>query len=143
MPEPQPVGGPGREPERYYVDYWDMCDRWGWWGSAPERLFDSIEAARAGRDRLNADLPEGNKSVGEHWGIIDRTVCAEIECPRLHPRFCRPTKDEGRAGQEFAPDIAPDLREVRAETRVVVVDRVHAEIRELIEALTLGLPAGE
>jgi hypothetical protein len=78
---------------RYYVDFFDAFDGWGhpfdafdlaegWgeWGRWPECLFDSLDEARACRDRLNASLPEGNRSVGEHWGIHDRTVGHEIEC---------------------------------------------------------------
>jgi hypothetical protein len=75
---------------RYYVDFFDACDGWGhcfdafdggWgeWGRWPERLFDSLDEARACRDRLNASLPGGNRSLGEHWGILDRTA-GEIEC---------------------------------------------------------------
>jgi hypothetical protein len=77
---------------RYYVDYYDSFEAWGdrggpddqggWgeWGRWPERLFDSLDEARACRDRFNASLPEGNRSLGEHWGIHDRTMGHEIEC---------------------------------------------------------------
>jgi hypothetical protein len=82
---------PTPSPQRYYVDFFDVFDAyrdgrlgdgWGNWGFAPERLFDAIEAARACRDRLNDQLPEGNKALGEHFGIIDRTVGHEVECVR-------------------------------------------------------------
>jgi hypothetical protein len=72
------------------VDFFDVFDAcregmgagWGSWGFWPERLFDSLDEARACRDQLNAELDEGNKSAGEHWGVIDRTVCSEVECVR-------------------------------------------------------------
>ena len=69
--------------QRYYVDYWDMSDWWGRWGAQPARLFDSLDEARACRDRLNDALVDDNPDAitcGEHYGVIDRTVHAEIEC---------------------------------------------------------------
>jgi len=77
---------------RYYVDLYDPLDVldgcWGTWGAAPERLFDSLDEARACRDRLNAALdddPHGRWRT--HWGIIDREAASEIECvwERLMP----------------------------------------------------------
>lgn len=68
--------------QRYYVDFYDAFDGWGDCGFRSERLFDSLDEARACRDRLNADLAEGNKRVGEHWEIIDRTVGCEVDCVR-------------------------------------------------------------
>jgi hypothetical protein len=44
-------------------------------------LFDSIAEARACRDQLNVVLAEGNKSAGEHWGIIDGAG-SEVDCVR-------------------------------------------------------------
>jgi hypothetical protein len=82
---------------RYYVSYYDsfdalregrLTDGWGSWGFWPEHLFDSLDEARACRDRLNDQLPEGTKALGEHFGIIDSTAGGEIECPlpRLRAR---------------------------------------------------------
>jgi hypothetical protein len=79
-------------PERWYVDYWDFSDWWGSWGFWPEHLFDSIEAARACRDRLNAELADRNPdaiNLGEHWGVIDREAHAEIECTLKRLRASR------------------------------------------------------
>jgi|RhiMetdeSRZDD1v2_1073273.scaffolds.fasta_scaffold384342_3 hypothetical protein len=44
---------------------------WGSWGFWSERLFDSLDEARACRDQLNAELADDNPSSidpGEHWG---------------------------------------------------------------------------
>jgi hypothetical protein len=73
------------------LDYWDFSDWWGRWGAQPARLFESLEVARACRDRLNDALVDDNPSaiaLGEHWGVIDSAVSAEIECvlPRLRAR---------------------------------------------------------
>ena len=68
--------------QRYYVDIYDAFDGWGTWGCWPERLFNSIDEARACRDQLNADLAEGNKASGEHWGIIDGELGSEVDCVR-------------------------------------------------------------
>jgi hypothetical protein len=74
------------------VDFFDVFDAfregrlgegWGIWGFWPERLFDSLDVARACRDQLNAELAEDNVNLGEHWGI--RTVHGEIECVRQRP----------------------------------------------------------
>jgi hypothetical protein len=68
-------------PQRYYVDIYDAFDGWGTWGFWPERLFDSIDVARACRDQLNAELAEGNKSAGA-LGIIDGAMGSEVDCVR-------------------------------------------------------------
>ena len=65
---------------RYYVDFYDAFDGWGEWGFDPDRLFDALEEARLCRDRLNASLDSRNKSMGEHYGIIDALSMTEIEC---------------------------------------------------------------
>ena len=68
-------------PGRYYVDFYDAFDGWGGeFGFYLDRVFDALEEARTCRDNLNKDLPSGNKSMGEHYGIIDRQSMTEIEC---------------------------------------------------------------
>jgi hypothetical protein len=83
---------------RFYVDLFDsfdafregrLGDGWGAWGYDPARLFDSLDEARACRDRLNDQLPKGTKALGEHFGIIDRTVGGEIECVWQRPSATR------------------------------------------------------
>ena len=78
--------------KRFLVDYFDSFDAWregdpqdGWgkFDDTPERLFDSIEEARACRDHLNAELGQGHKDCGDHWGIIDGELGREVECPRV------------------------------------------------------------
>lgn len=65
---------------RYYVDFYDMFDGWGTWGFFEDRLFDNLEAARAKADELQAELPQGNKNCGEHYGVIDKEKGREIYC---------------------------------------------------------------
>jgi len=70
--------------KQYYVDFYDAFDGWGGLrfvqGIWPERLFDDLEAARTCKEGLNRTLAIGNKSMGEHYGIISRVLGHEIEC---------------------------------------------------------------
>ena len=66
--------------KRYYVDFYDMIDGWGTFGFFTERLSDNINDAIKLCDKLNSELPEGNKNCGEHYGVIDSTVNREIYC---------------------------------------------------------------
>lgn len=66
--------------KRYYVDFYDMMDGWGTFGFFTDRLFDDLPGAIKLCDKLNSELPEGNKNCGEHYGVIDSTVNREIYC---------------------------------------------------------------
>lgn len=66
--------------KQYYVDFYDAFDGWGGWGIWPERLFNDLEAARTCKEGLNRTLAIGNKSMGEHYGIISRVLGHEIDC---------------------------------------------------------------
>ena len=84
-PTPEDPGGTSSDWVKIsaaFLDIYDAFDGWGTWGFWPERLFDSIDEARACRDQLNTELSEDNRSAGEHWAVIDRMVCSEVECVR-------------------------------------------------------------
>ena len=69
---------------KYYVNFYDAFDGWGTWGFFPDCLFDSLEEAKAKCNVLQATLDEGNKNMGEHFGVmVDRGgLYVEIYCTR-------------------------------------------------------------
>lgn len=66
--------------KRYYVDFYDMIDGWGYFGFFTERLFDDIDLAIKLCDKLNSELDKSNKECGEHYGVIDKLTNKEIYC---------------------------------------------------------------
>ncbi len=68
------------ETKRYYVDFYDMFDGWGIFGFFEDRLFDDLDEAIKLCDELNSELADGNKSCGEHYGVIDNIIGREIHC---------------------------------------------------------------
>ena len=66
--------------KRYYVDFYDFIDGWGVWGFYTDRLFDNIKDAQACCHNLQSKLADGNKSCGEHYGVIDRKFNREVFC---------------------------------------------------------------
>ena len=66
---------------RYRVDFYDMFD--GWIGGTLDDPyeFDDLSQAIALRDKRNAELDEGNKRIGEHYGVIDLEIRKEVNCP--------------------------------------------------------------
>lgn len=81
---------------RYYVDIYDMFDGWGGgcWGFFEDRLFDDLDEAKKKCDELQAELAEGNKECGEHYGVIDSEKNREVYCTR------------GRGGSMIDPAVA-------------------------------------
>ncbi len=69
-----------KKEKRFYVDFYDMIDRWGGFGFFAERLFDELPEAIKLCDKLNSELDESNKKCGEHYGVIDNFVGREIYC---------------------------------------------------------------
>jgi hypothetical protein len=67
---------------RYIVDFYDAFDGWIRRGIEPEEevQFDDLEKALQYRNKKNAELPDGNKKMGEHYGIIDTMLNREIQC---------------------------------------------------------------
>ena len=66
--------------KRYYVDFYDMFDGWGSFGFFEDRLSDDLDFAIKLCDELNSEMSEGNKSCGEHFGVIDSQTDKEIYC---------------------------------------------------------------
>ena len=67
--------------KRYYVDFYDAFDGWGgMFGWDPDRLFDDLEEAKKCCIKLQSKLAEGNKKMGEHYGVIDGKTKFEIFC---------------------------------------------------------------
>jgi hypothetical protein len=66
--------------KRYYVDFYDMFDGWGVFGFLSDRLFGGLDDAIILCDKLNFELDKGNKSCGEHYGVIDGTTNRETHC---------------------------------------------------------------
>ncbi len=66
--------------KRYYVDFYDMFDGWGIFGFFADRLFEELDNAIKLCDKLNRELDKGNKSCGEHYGVIDSEANREIYC---------------------------------------------------------------
>ena len=66
--------------KRYYVDFYDMFDGWGEFGFFIDRLFDDLNEAIKLCDKLNSELDKGNKSCGEHYGVIDSDINREVHC---------------------------------------------------------------
>lgn len=66
--------------KRYYVDFYDMIDGWGYFGFFTDMIFDDLPDAIKLCDELNSKLPDGNKKCGEHYGVMDSTVQREIYC---------------------------------------------------------------
>jgi len=77
--------------KQYIVDFYDAFD--GWSGDcvhyvgkdfAPERLeYDDIEEAIKKAKELQKNLDEGNKRMGEHWGVIDLHRGREVFCQQI------------------------------------------------------------
>jgi len=73
----------------YYVDFYDAHDGWGTWGFWPERLFDSIDEARACRDQLNAEACRrqqvSRRALGGHRpnGVLRSRVREAMVMPAL------------------------------------------------------------
>lgn len=57
--------------KRYCVAFYDFIDGWGTFGFFTDRLFDDLELAKTCCDRLNTELPRGNKDCGEYYAVID------------------------------------------------------------------------
>ncbi len=66
--------------KKYYVDFYDMIDRWGELGFFTERLFDYLNDAIKLCDELNSELDETNKECGEHYGVINIMTGREVYC---------------------------------------------------------------
>jgi hypothetical protein len=66
--------------KRYYVDFYDMFDGWGTFGFFTDRLFEELDSAIKLCDELNDKLDKGNKSCGEHYGVMDSKVSREVYC---------------------------------------------------------------
>lgn len=66
--------------KRYYVDFYDMFDGWGGFGFFKDRLFEDLDSAIKLCDKLNSELAKGNKSCGEHYGVMDSKVSREVYC---------------------------------------------------------------
>jgi hypothetical protein len=66
--------------KRYYVDFYDMFDGWGEFGFFTDRLFEELDSAIKLCDELNDKLDKGNKSCGEHYGVMDSKINREIHC---------------------------------------------------------------
>lgn len=64
--------------KRYYVDFYDMFDGWGEFGFFTGRLFDDLNEVIKLCNKLNSELNKGNKSCGEHFGVIDSKVSREV-----------------------------------------------------------------
>ncbi len=64
----------------YYVDFYDIFDGWGEFGFFTDRLFDNLDDAIELCDKLNNELNNGNKSCGEHYGVIHGGTSGEIYC---------------------------------------------------------------
>lgn len=74
---------------QYYVDFYDSFDGWGIFGFNTDRLFNTLDEAKAKADELQKTLDKGNVDMGEHYGVFSSDKCGEIYC--LQGRF---TKDE-------------------------------------------------
>ena len=68
------------ETKRYYVDFYDMIDGLGSLGFFTDRLSDDLDETIKLCDKLNSELAEGNKSCGEHYGVVDNIVGREVYC---------------------------------------------------------------
>lgn len=61
----------------YRVDFWDSFDR-SWVGLQQD--FEDLAEAVALCDQMQAELPQGNKDCGEHYGVIDLRLGREVYC---------------------------------------------------------------
>jgi hypothetical protein len=66
---------------RYGIDFYDMFDGWIGMIDQPNNQFESFEVAIIARDRLNDELDDKNKKVGEHYGVFKIGGHVEIDCP--------------------------------------------------------------
>jgi hypothetical protein len=88
--------------KRYKVDFWDSFDL-SWSGLGP--TFDDLAEAMARCDQMQAELEQGNKDCGEHYGVIDLVAGREIYCTarRGAPPDDGPAKPSGDSGAGGGP----------------------------------------
>lgn len=67
--------------KRYFVDFYDMIDGWcekGFFNHSYQ--FDELAEAKIFTDKKQAELAQGNKDCGEHYGVIDSKSGREVYC---------------------------------------------------------------
>lgn len=63
------------------MDFYDAFD--GWTGSS-YGMFDDLDLAIIDCDELMETLDTSNKSMGEHYGVIDGVTGREVYCGKAH-----------------------------------------------------------
>ncbi len=73
--------------KRYLVDFyddWEMA-----WDNSDAMTFDSLEAAVQACNLKQAEVPEEDKEMGDHYGVIDLQTGLEVYCTRKPKRHER------------------------------------------------------